>query len=120
MALVNVKATAEIHIDTAKKLATVRSTEFQTEMAEQWYKLYDDWVPHNTGTLYDSVYIRPCEIEHYAEYAEYVYNRSRKYIKDPAVHATDHWDKEAAPSELPKLVKTMQKYVDKGGLNLDK
>lgn len=115
---VDVKLTAEIHINTAEKLAKIKDPSFQIFAAETWYKLYRDYVPHDTGTLYDSVRISPYQIEHIAPYARSVYTHNRNYRRDKAPKASAYWDQAAAPAQQPKLVLSLQKYIDAGGLNL--
>ena len=120
MTIIKTDATVEININTAEKMAKVNSAAFQTFAAETWYKLYRDWVPNDTGTLYESVRISPYQIEHFAPYANAVYSHNRNYRKDKAPMASARWDQAAAPSQKPKLVISLQKYIDAGRLNLDK
>lgn len=116
--LVDVNASVEVNINIPAKLAKIRDPSFQIFAAETWYKLYRDYVPHDTGTLYESVRISPCQIEHIAPYAGAVYRHNRNYRKDKAPMASAHWDQAAAPSQKPKLIMSLQKYIDAGRLNL--
>lgn len=118
--LVDINASVEVNINIPAKLAKIKDPVFQTFAAETWYKLYRDYVPHDTGTLYESVRISPYQIEHIAPYARQVYNHNANYRKDKAPMASARWDQAAAPSQKPKLINSMQKYVDRGGLNLGK
>lgn len=118
--LVDVNASVEVNINIPAKLAKIKDPVFQTFAAETWYKLYRDYVPHDTGTLYDSVRISPYQIEHFAPYARRVYMQNANYRKDKAPMASAYWDQAAAPAQKPKLVMSLQKYIDAGRLNLGK
>lgn len=120
---------------------------FWTFAASEWNRLYAPYVPFESGTLRDSVTIKPKEITHNAPYAHYMYigdvygpnypitqngvqvgffsipNRPKhktggklKY-KNPLAAAK--WDQVAAGTQLPKLVSSMQTYIDSGRLKLD-
>lgn len=115
--------------------------------ASEWHRLYAPYVPFESGTLRDSVTIEPKTITHRAPYAHYQYtgevygpnypitqngvqvgffstpNRSKhktggklKY-KNPKAAAK--WDQAAAPTQKPKLVSSLQAYIDSGRLKLD-
>lgn len=116
--LIDVHASLEVNINIPAKLAKIRDPSFQIFAAETWYKLYRDYVPHDTGTLYDTVRIGPYQIEHYAPYARSVYTHNRNYRHDKAPMASAYWDLAAAPAQKPKLVMSLQKYIDAGRLNL--
>jgi len=118
--MLKARVDVETDINVPAKLLKVRDPKFQIFAAETWYKLYRDYVPHNTGTLYDSVRISPYQIEHFAPYAAAVYTHNRNYRKDKAPKASAHWDHAATPAQKPKLINSMQKYIDRGGLNLGK
>lgn len=117
MAIAN--TTVEVNINVPEKLAKVRSPAFQIFAAQTWHKLYRDYCPNQTGTLYGTVVIQPLEIHHIMPYAGAVYRTNRNYRKDKAPKASAKWDLAAAPAEKPKLIATMQKYVDSGRLNLN-
>lgn len=117
--MIKTGTTVEINIDVPRDLAKIEDPTFQLFAAETWYKLYRDYVPHDTGTLYRNVWIRPNEIEHYEPYAPIVYEHNRHYRKDHASKATAHWSEVAEPTEKPKLIKSMQEYIDRGRLHLD-
>ena len=120
---------------------------FWTYAATEWHRLYSPYVPFESGTLRDSVTIAPKTITHNAPYAHYQYtgevygpnypitqngvrvgyystpNRPKhktggklKY-KNP--NAAAKWDEVAAGTQLPKLVSSLQAYIDSGRLNLD-
>lgn len=120
---------------------------FWTFAASEWHRLYAPYVPLESGTLRDSVTIAPKTITHNAPYAHYQYtgevygpnypitqngvrvgffsipNRPKhktggklKY-KNPKAAAK--WDEVAAGTQLPKLVSSLQAYIDSGRLKLD-
>lgn len=106
-------------IDVPEKLRKIRDPAFQTFAAQTWHKLYYPFCPRSTGLLFDTVDIKPFAITHLMPYASEVYNHNRNYRKDKAPKASSHWDKAAEPSEKPKLIASMQRYVDSGRLNLN-
>ena len=120
---------------------------FWTYAATEWHRLYSPYVPFESGALRDSVTIAPKTITHNAPYAHYQYtgdvygpnypitqngvrvgyysppNRPKhptggklKY-KNPKAAAK--WDQVAAPTQTPKLVSSLQAYIDSGRLKLD-
>lgn len=118
--MIKTGTTVEINIDVPRDLAKIEDPTFQLFAAETWYKLYRDYVPNDTGTLYKTVRIRPNEIEHVAPYARTVYEHNRHYRRDKAPKATAHWSEAAEPAEKPKLIRTLQNYIDSGRLHLDR
>ena len=112
---------SEINIDVKRHISKVRSNQFWLFAAQQWYRLYQKYVPMDTGTLANQVIITPGQIEHTAPYARYIYDGKRfNFRKDPHPLASAKWDKAGEPTQKPKLVRTLQAYVDRGGLNLGK
>lgn len=111
----------EVDVNIPKILACTDDPQFGLFTAETWYKLYRDYVPNREGTLYDSASerIRPWEIEHNTPYAAAVYAKNKNYRKDKAPKATAHWSEAAEPVELPKLIKSMQNYIDQGRLKIN-
>lgn len=120
---------------------------FWTFAASEWHRLYAPYVPFESGTLRDSVTIAPKTITHNAPYAHYQYigdvygpnypitqngvrvgffsipNRPKhktggklKY-KNPLAAAK--WDQVAAGTQKPKLVSSLQAYIDSGRLKLN-
>lgn len=88
--------------------------------AAEWHRLYQDWVPYRTGNLYDDVTITPGVIEHKAPYARYVYEGERMHFnRGQHAHASARWDQKAEPTQKPKLISTLQRYIDSGRLNLN-
>ena len=132
-----------VNVD-AKKLShkALNDRAFWKFAAAEWHRLYKPYVPFAEGKLFNSVQIRPKEIEHVVPYAHYQYTgqvygpnypifsggkivgwrsplkkhptgRALKY-KNPK--AAKEWDKAAAPTQMPKLISTLQSYVDSGRL----
>lgn len=118
--MIKTGVTVEININIPGDLAKIEDPDFQLFAAETWYKLYRDYVPHNEGTLYKTVRIRPNEIEHVVPYARTVYEHNRHYRRDKAPKATAHWSEVAEPAEKPKLIKSLQDYINQGRLHLDR
>lgn len=91
--------------------------------ATEWHKLYDLYVPMQTGRLKSSVLIRPKEIEYVVPYARRIYyGDGFHFWKDngaPHPKASARWDQAAAPTQLPKLKVALQNYIDSGRLKLD-
>ena len=120
---------------------------FWTFAASEWHRLYAPYVPFESGALRDSVTIAPKTITHNAPYAHYQYtgdvygpnypitqngvrvgffsppNRPKhptgKRLKYKSPKAAAKWDQGAAPTQTPKLVSSLQAYIDSGRLKLD-
>lgn len=114
----SISTSLAVDVDTSKKMAEVNSDKFKTFAANTWYKLYKDFCPYNTGSLYKSVTIGPYQITHYANYAKTVYTHNRNYRTDKAPNASAYWDQAAIPTQKPKLIQSLQAYIDKGNLDL--
>ena len=115
--------------------------------ASEWHRLYAPYVPFESGTLRDSVTIKPKTITHRAPYAHYQYTGEVYGPKPPITQngvqvgffstpnrpkhktggklkyknpkAAAKWDQAAAPTQKPKLVSSLQAYIDSGRLRLD-
>lgn len=120
---------------------------FWTYAASEWHRLYAPYVPFESGALRDSVTIAPKTITHNAPYAHYQYtgevygpnypitqngvrvgyysppNRPKyptgKRLKYKNPKAAAKWDQVAAATQTPKLVSSLQAYIDSGRLKLD-
>lgn len=120
---------------------------FWTYAASEWHRLYAPYVPFESGALRDSVTIAPKTITHNAPYAHYQYtgevygpnypitqngvrvgyysppNRPKQRtggkLKYKNPKAAAKWDQVAAPTQTPKLVSSLQAYIDSGRLKLD-
>ena len=137
------KLTVKADIDVRKNMAKVRDDDFWKFGANEWWKDITPFAPMETGTLFESVEIRPKEIEYFAPYAHYLYrgelmvdpdtgsSYARQGVKkiyagtplniSKQRHplATKEWDKAAEPTQKPKLIDAMQKYIDSGRLKLN-
>lgn len=92
---------------------------FWTFAATEWHRLYASYVPMREGALTNNVFFRPKEIVHAVPYARRLYNGTGfRFRKDKHPKASAQWDKAAAATQLPKLVSTLQAYIDSGRLNL--
>lgn len=109
----------ECKINIPKHMQKVRSDPFWTFAASEWHRLYQPWVPMDTGALSQTVRITPKVIEHTVPYAHRMYEGNFHFRKDKHVLATSHWDKAAKPTQESKLINAMQGYIDSGRLNLD-
>jgi hypothetical protein len=110
---------SEVNIDIPKHLRKVQDPTFWTAAATEWQKLYQPWVPMLTGKLMSQVTITPGQIEHTVPYAARCYNGHFKFRKDLHPQASREWDQAARPTQEPKLIQAMQRYVDDGRLKLD-
>ena len=108
--------TSEINIP--KHLAKIRSPAFWKFAHNEWNKLIFPYVPFNTGTLAESTDISAEAITYKAPYASAVYTQNRNFRKDLHPLASSEWDKAAAPTQKPKLIEALQKYVESGRLKL--
>lgn len=87
--------------------------------ALQWWELYRKYVPMDTGMLTDNVQIRAKEIEHTQPYAHRLYEGTNfNFSREKHPKAAAHWDRAAAPTQLPKLAATLQQYIDSGRLDI--
>lgn len=137
------RMTVKSHINSAKRLQQVRNDGFWKFGANEWWKLITPYTPMEEGVLFETVEIKPKEIEYKAPYAHYIYRgelmvdpetgssyaqkdskkvyAGKELKMSTARHplASKEWDKAAEPTQKPKLIRAMQGYVDSGRLNLD-
>ena len=114
--------------------------------ATEWHRLYMPYIPFDTGTLANTVVISPGCIIHTAPYAHYQYagkvygpnypvtesgrvvgyysppikrptGRALQYHRNPL--ASKKWDKKAEATQKPKLISSLQRYINSGRLNLN-
>ena len=143
------KVSIEAKIRIPENLAKVRDKEFWLFGANEWHKFISPYVPFETGTLDETVRKEADEltgsIEYYAPHAHYQYEGK---VMGPSFYSPDygfwsppgekkhytggkltyhnkhplssnHWDKAAEPTQKPKLIDSMQRYVDSGRLKLN-
>ena len=132
----------EEHINIPKNMAKVQDDKFWEFGANEWWRLITPYTPMETGTMSESVSIKPKEIEYNSPYAHYLYKGelmvdpdtgssyarygTKKVYAGTALEiskakhplATKEWDKAAEPTQKSKLIRAMQGYIDSGGLNL--
>ena len=108
----------ETDIDIPRCMKAIRDPKFWKFAASEWHRLYSPYVPMDTGTLKNTVDIKgesgSGEIEHTVPYARYQYEGHFNYRKDKNPKASREWDKAASPTEKPKLIRSMQRYIDSG------
>lgn len=140
---------ANVRLDIPKQLKRVRSPKLWKYAAQQWHRLYKDYVPMDQGVLYNQVLFDSNETEgtitHTVPYAHYMYEgrvygpnypvaendrvvgyfsqkgrpkkptgRMLKYDQQKHSKATRKWDQAAVPTQGPKLLHELQKFVDRG------
>lgn len=110
---------SEININVGRLLNKVNGNTLGREAAREWWRLYADWTPYREGDLYNDVRFRPWEIHHVVPYAKYqYYGDGFHFFRGYHPRAASRWDKRAEPTQKPKLVQTLQRFVDRGGLHL--
>lgn len=102
-----------------KYMEKIRSDRLWYFAAQQWHRLYYDYIPYDTGMLADTVRIMPGAIEHMMPYARYIYEGHFNFRKDQHPNASREWDKAAEPVQKPKLISAVQAYIDSGRLDLN-
>lgn len=135
------------HVNAARaKKKVMNDRGFWTFAATQWHRLYKPYVPFYTGKLANGVRYEPKCIEHVVPYAHYQYTgevygpnypitRSGRvvgYYSPPRKHptgralqyphnpmASKEWDKKAEATQKPKLISSLQRYINSGRLNLN-
>lgn len=109
----------EVDMNIPRIMASLDDPAFGMFAAETWYKLYEDYVPWNSGTLYDTVRLQPWEIDHIVPYANQVYTTNKHYRRDKHPKATGRWSDAAEPAERDKLERSLQNYIDIGRLHVN-
>lgn len=137
------KVTSNIKINMSKVEKLLKSDDFWLFGAQQWHRIYSDYVPHDTGMLRDKVTYKPKEIEHFMPYARVIYYG--KVMADPKFgvggfttdggitwfsrpgikkvnsgralmlkNGSKEWDKKAKQDKKDLiLVKSMQSWIDR-------
>ena len=112
------RLTAEVRIDAQELVQKLRSDGLWLHAAQTWHRLYEPYVPRDTGRLYADVLFSPGQIEHRAPYAAYVYGG--RFPAGSGGRASRAWDRAAEPVQKPRLIASMQAFADSGGLELGK
>lgn len=117
----NVSISVEDHIDKRKLVDRVMNDRgLWIYAASEWHRLYEPYVPMDTGVLKDTVRIRPKEVEHTVPYAQYIYYGEKlNFRRDMHPKASAKWDLAARATQEPKLYSSLQQYIDSGRLKLD-
>lgn len=130
-------------IDFTPAMKKIESDQFWKYAAHEWWRIYYDYVPHDSDNLRNKVKIRPKEIEHYMPYARFIYRGvvwvdpkyavggftgdggvtwfSRPGVKKVASgrmlqmrNGTRLWDEKAIQEKKDLLlIKSMQKWIDR-------
>lgn len=137
----SIKVETKLNIKpTLKKL---ESDEFWKFGAHEWWRLYYDYVPHDTGQLRNNVKIKPKEIEHLEPYSRFIYfgalmvdpklnvggltsDGGITWFSRPGVkkkqsgrmlhlkNGSREWDKKAKQDKKDELLaRSMQNWIDK-------
>lgn len=112
------KLTAEVRVDVQGIAGKLQADALWLRAAKEWHRLYEAYVPRETGQLYEDVEIAPGRIVHRAPYAAYVYGG--RFPAGSGGRAGRAWDRAAEPVQKPALIASMQAFVDSGGLKLGK
>lgn len=86
--------------------------------ASEWRRLIEPYVPMREGTLRDTAVVDSTAgqgtIDYVQPYARYQYEGHFNHRNDLHPKASRQWDKAALPTEQPKLIRSLQNYVDSG------
>ena len=63
----------KVEVDAVKVANSIVNDKMGLFAATEWHRLYKDYVPMETGALYNNVSIEPWEITHTVPYAHYAY-----------------------------------------------
>lgn len=131
----------EVKLNTRVLGAKLESAETWTYAAEEWHRLYRDYVPYREGALYGNIKIvakkNAATIVHTVPYAHYLYEgvvyaithggvptgyflpktpknntgRALTYSTLYAGKATRHWDEAAKPTRMPLLLRSLEAHI---------
>lgn len=116
-----ISVTVDLNIN-SKRISNriMKDKTFWKFAASEWHRLYAQYVPYKNGPLTDNVVIEPNYIEHKEPYSRYQYEGTRfHFTKTYHPKATAHWDKAAEPTQKPKLISSLQAYIDSGRIRLN-
>lgn len=106
--------TVDAKLDIPETIQAVDNDRFWLFASAEWWRLYQPYVPYQTGTMAQSVDLEPKKITHTKPYAAYQYNgKGFNFRTDENKLASAEWDKAAIPSQQDKLIQTMQNYINK-------
>ena len=108
----NITVTNKINLSPALK--KIESDEFWKFSAEEWWRLYYDYVPHDKNRLRQDVKIKPKQIEHFVPYASYIYYGLKQgggMLK--LKNGSRLWDQKAISEKKDLLlISSMQKWIN--------
>lgn len=133
----------ENNINVPKRLKKLRGAALWKYTAAEWWRLISVYTPMMSGNLRNNVTIGAGEIKYNSPYSHFIYEG--KAMVDPhtgsayarkAAHkvysggmidlrhnknplSSRKWDKAAEPVQKPKLIRSMQKLIDNGGISLN-
>ena len=108
-------------VDAARYLRKVRAAPLWTRAAREWHRLYAPYVPMDTGALLRDVAFLPGRIHHRVPYARRVYEGGDlAFRRDKHPLASARWDLAAAKTQKQALIRSLQAFVDGGGLGLSR
>lgn len=108
----------ETDVDVPRRLRQINDDAFWTFAATEWWRLYSPYTPKQEGLLISTVSITPKQAEHTVPYAHCQYEGDFNHASNKNPLASRRWDQAAEPTQKPKLIRAMQKYVDSGRLEL--
>lgn len=111
------------------RLKVTKKGPVQAFLTETCAKAMDKYVPMDTGTLAETVIVngnttsnvRKDTITYAQQYADYVYKGISKSGKQLNYHTDKHkwagpyWDKRMISAEGKRIVKDVQKFIERGG-----
>ena len=106
----------KVDLDIAQIIKGRLDDEAKLFLANTAYKLMNDYIPMDTGSLAQTVDLTPEYLHFKVPYAEKMYEGDQFHFrKDKHPLATAHWDKAMMDARGDKLRQTMQNYMDKRG-----
>lgn len=93
----------------ADKIA--KNNEVGYYFASTFYRFYKWYVPRRTGALMQNIYFEPFAINHNMQYASYVYENDKNYIKDINKKATYHWAEKCFDEQGADIIKDLENYI---------
>lgn len=113
----------EVDIDVKGHSDKINSEKMWMFIGQQWHRLYNKYVPMDTGALSQTVQYKvgkesgrgAVSITHVVPYAKHCYYGDRiKWRKTKHPLATARWSEKAQPVEMPKLLTTVQNLINSG------
>lgn len=105
----------KVQIDGKKIANKVINDDVRVFANEDWYKLYEPFVPKRKGILYGDIEITKDYIHHKVPYARRMYYGENFNFNKGQPLATAYWDKVAWESQGDKLIKDIEKISKERG-----